>query len=65
MIDEPPRQNPPKLPATIKYRLLSTFKVGAVINPPQRKSKRKIYQDFKEEVCLRFVLKPLSTAHGR
>lgn len=31
----------------------------------ERKSNRKIYQDFKEEVCLRFVLGLISDAHGR
>ncbi|KAG1860813.1 glycosyltransferase family 49 protein [Suillus subluteus] len=31
----------------------------------ERKSNRKIYQDFKEEVCLRFVLRLISTTRGR
>jgi hypothetical protein len=32
-IDEPPRQNLQKSPATSKYQLFGTFKAGAVINP--------------------------------
>lgn len=31
----------------------------------ERKSNRKVYQDFKEEVCLRFVLRLISTAYGQ
>lgn len=43
-----------------RYRLFLSGQQLLIWVLYQRKSNRKLYQDFKEEVCLRFVLSLLS-----